>query len=78
MGLDDKLISLAIDNGLLATEVTLQYETILNYVINNYPPHAQKVYEEIAYIRTRNWARSLSQERQYEKLSNPKEYKQGV
>jgi len=67
--LEMRLLSLAVDNGLLGTEVMMQYESILDYVIKTYPPHNIPVYQEIAYIRTRNWSRSLANERRFHELN---------
>ena len=66
MSLDDKLLNIALNYQLHATEVVLKYEQILDYVKTNYPRHTDKVYEEIALIRTQNWCRSLSKERMFD------------
>ena len=56
--LETRLLELAVSHKVSATEVMIKYEEIYQYVLSSHPLHTQKVYEEISYIRTRNWVKA--------------------
>lgn len=80
MSLDGRLLLLCKEFDITEIEVFGKYGEIYHYVLANYPISTQKQYEEISYIRTKNFFRAMKNERRLvdDHNKNPKGYGHGV